>query len=68
MAVMTRSCFLSLCISFTLFLTSSCNDEDEPEIKYPETGFYGDNILMKGKTEYTALDNSLRAWVPDGKN
>jgi len=51
--------FLPLCAIVMMLLVSSCDEEDEPEIQYPETGFYGDNILMKGKTEYTAEGNSL---------
>jgi hypothetical protein len=46
-------------LSITLLI--SCDEETHPEIQYPATGFYGDNILMKGKTEYTARDNSLQA-------
>ena len=45
--------FLPLCAISMMLFVSSCDDEDELEIQYPETGFYGDNILMKGKTEYT---------------
>jgi len=64
----TLSClFFLLFASSTVLLVSSCDDEDEPEIQYPETGFYGDNILMKGKTEYTAERNSLQAKLPEGK-
>ena len=50
-----------------MLFVSSCDDEDELEIQYPETGFYGDNILMKGKTEYTTEGNSLQAKLPEGK-
>ena len=59
--------FLPLCAIGMMLFVSSCDDEDEPEIQYPETGFYGDNILMKGKTEYTAEGNSLQAKPPGGK-
>ena len=63
-----RNCiFLPLCSISLILFVSSCDDEDELEIQYPETGFYGDNILMKGKTEYTAERNSLQAKVPEGK-
>ena len=50
-----------------MLFVSSCDDEDELEIQYPETGFYGDNILMKGKTEYTSEQNSFQAKLPEGK-
>ena len=49
----TMNClFLPLCAISMMLFVFSCDDEDEPEIQYPETGFYGDNILMKGRTEY----------------
>ena len=52
MNAIPRNClFLPLCAITMMLFVSSCDDEDELEIKYPETGFYGDNILMKGKTE-----------------
>src|SRR5688572_14610408 len=60
--------FLLLCaISMTLFFSSCEDDDDEPEIQYPETGFYGDNVLMKGRTEYTEFSNSFQAMLPEGK-
>ena len=37
-----------------------------PEIQYPETGFYGDNILVKGRKE-SGERNSLQAKLPEGK-
>ncbi|HET6543248.1 MAG TPA: hypothetical protein VFG46_22330 [Chryseolinea sp.] len=59
--------FLSLfAISMMLFV-SSCDDDDELEIQYPETGFYGDNILMKGKTDYTTEQSSFQAKLPEGQ-
>ncbi len=68
MNAIPRNClFLPLCAIGMMLFVSSCDDEDEPEIQYPETGFYGDNILMKGKTEYTAEGNSLQAKLPEGK-
>ena len=55
MKAILRNClFLPLCAISMMLFVSSCDDEDELEIQYPETGFYGDNILMKGKTEYTS--------------
>jgi len=59
---------LPLCIISIVLLTSSCDDDDEIEIQYPATGFYGDNILMKGKTEYTFIENSLQAKIPEGQS
>lgn len=68
MKTILRNClFLPLCVISLILFVSSCDDEDEPEIQYPETGFYGDNILMKGKTEYTVERNSLQAKLPEGK-
>jgi len=66
-AVFRNYIFLPLwAITFMVFVFS-CDDEDEPEIQYPETGFYGDNILMKGRTEYTEFSNSFQAVLPEGK-
>jgi len=63
-----KCAYLPLCAIAIMFLTSSCDDdEDRPEIQYPETGFYGNNILMKGKTEYDNVENSLQAKLPEGK-
>jgi hypothetical protein len=59
--------FLPVCILSILFLVSACDDDEEPEIQYPATGFYGDNLLMKGKTEYDKQENSLHAKVPEGQ-
>ena len=68
MKAVFRNCiFLPLCAISIMLFVFSCDDEDEPEIQYPETGFYGDNILMKGRTEYTDQRNSLQAKVPEGK-
>ena len=50
-----------------MLFVSSCDDEDELEIQYPETGFYGDNILMKGKTDYTTEQSSFQAKLPEGQ-
>jgi hypothetical protein len=51
-----------------ILVISSCHEEDDPEILYPAIGFYGDNILMKGKTEYAAeQDYSLQAKLPEGQ-
>jgi hypothetical protein len=66
-AILKNSLFLPLCAISMLLFVSSCDDDDELEIQYPETGFYGDNILMKGKTEYNAQYNSLQAKLPEGK-
>ena len=33
-------------------------------IEYPATGYYGDNILLKEKTEFTTQYNSLSAKIP----
>ena len=59
--------FLSLCAISMILFVSSCDDDDELEIQYPETGFYGDNILMKGRPDYTLEDLSLQAKLPEGK-
>ena len=68
MKTIFRKCiFIPLyAISIMLFVFS-CDDEDEPEIQYPETGFYGDNILMKGRTEYPSVRSSFQAKLPEGK-
>src|SRR5688572_24067444 len=67
-ATLMKCAYLPLCAIAIMFLTSSCDDdEDRPEIQYPETGFYGNNILMKGKTEYDNVENSLQAKLPEGK-
>ena len=66
-ATFSSCLFFLIFASSTVLFVSSCDDEDEPEIQYPETGFYGDNILMKEKTEYTAQGNSLQAKPPGGK-
>jgi len=50
-----------------MLFVSSCDDDDELEIQYPETGFYGDNILMKGKTDYTTEQSSFQAKLPEGQ-
>jgi hypothetical protein len=63
-----RNCiFLPLCSISLILFVSSCDDEDELEIQYPETGFYGDNILMKGKTDYSTGQHSFQARLPEGK-
>ena len=68
MKTVFRNCiFLPLCAIGIMLFVSSCDDEDEPEIQYPETGFYGDNILMKGRTEYTTQRGSFQAKLPEGK-
>ena len=64
---LSASVLLPLSLVCALVLISSCEDDDEPEIKYRETGFYGENLLMKGKTQYNAANVSLHAWIPDGK-
>lgn len=51
----------------TLSLLSCDHDENEP-ITYPETGFYGDNILFQEKTAYGKRENSLQSKVPSGKS
>lgn len=67
-ATLMKCLYLPLCAITLMFLTSSCDDdEDGSEIQYPATGFYGDNILMKGKTEYATEQNSLQAKLPEGK-
>ena len=66
-AILRKYVFLPLCAISMIFFVSSCDDDDEHEIQYPETGFYGDNILMKGKTEYTEFSNSFQAVLPEGK-
>ena len=68
MKAVGRGClFLPLCAISMILFVSSCDDDDELEIQYPETGFYGDNILMKGKTEYTSEHHSFQAQLPEGK-
>jgi hypothetical protein len=53
-----------LCI---LLINSSCDEEDKLEIQYPTSGFYGDNILLKRKLEYSKQENSLQAKIPVGQ-
>ena len=68
MKTIPRNClFLPLCAISMMLFVSSCDDEDELEIQYPETGFYGDNILMKGKTDYTTEQSSFQAKLPEGQ-
>ena len=59
--------FLGIYILSILFLGAACDEDEKPEIQYPATGFYGDNILMKGKTEYDKQENSLQAKIPEGQ-
>ena len=59
--------FLPLCTVGMMLFVSACDDDDELEIQYPETGFYGDNILMKGRTEYTTQTSSFQAKLPEGQ-
>lgn len=54
-------------ILFALSLLSCDHEENEPFI-YPETGFYGDNILFTEKTAYSKRENSLQCKVPSGKS
>ena len=51
-----------------MLLVSSC-DEDvvEASIEYPDTGFYGVNILAKEKTSYTTENSSFQAKIPEGQ-
>jgi len=65
--VFRNSIFLPLCAISIMLFVFSCDDEDEPEIQYPETGFYGDNILMKGRTEYPSVRSRFQAKLPEGK-
>jgi hypothetical protein len=67
-ASLIKYLYLSVCIIGVIIGISSCDDEDDLEIQYPAMGFYGDNLLMKGKTEYTAQHNSLQAKLPEGKS
>jgi hypothetical protein len=59
--------YFPLCAISMMLCLASCDDEDDAEIQYPETGFYGDNILMKGRTEYNEVSNSFQAVLPKGK-
>lgn len=54
---------IAICL-FSLMLITSCDEEDNPEIQYPVTGFYGDNILLKQKTDYNKQENSFQAKIP----
>ena len=65
--ILRKYLFLPLCAISMILFVSSCDDDDEVEIQYPETGFYGDNILMKGRTEYTSEHHSFQAKLPEGK-
>lgn len=68
MKAIPKNCLLlALCAISMMLFVSSCDDDDELEIQYPETGFYGDNILMKGRTEYTTQTSSFQAKLPAGK-
>jgi hypothetical protein len=66
-AILKNCVFLPLCAISMLLFVSSCDDDDLLEIQYPETGFYGDNILMKGKTNYTTEQSSFQAKLPAGQ-
>ena len=46
----------------------SCDHDENQPISYPETGFYGDNILLQEKTEFTKEQNSFQCKVPKGKS
>jgi hypothetical protein len=46
--------------ALTLVFSSSCDNNDEESISYPETGFYGDNILFQSKTDFNKRENSLQ--------
>ena len=54
-------------ILLTVCLLSCDHEENEPII-YPETGFYGDNILFQEKTTYSKRENSLQCKLPSGKS
>ena len=53
-----------VCLVSMVLLLASCDEEDNPEIQYPLTGFYGDNILVKQKTDYNKQENSFNAKIP----
>lgn len=40
--------------------------KDDDSILFPETGFYGENILDKSKTEIFVRENSMQVLVPKG--
>ena len=61
-----NACLLSFCL-FCAFLTTSCDEDLKPEFEYPTTGFFGDNILLKQKTDYAKEENSLQAKIPAGQ-
>jgi hypothetical protein len=67
MKAILKSClFIALyAISLMLFV-SSCDDDDELEIQYPETGLWR-QYFDEGKTDYTSERNSLQAKLPGGK-
>jgi len=59
--------FLALWVLAFVSLASCDNDENE-SIEYPETGFYGDNILFQSKTDFSKRENSLQCKLPRGIN
>jgi hypothetical protein len=54
----------AVCLIILTLINVSCDDDDNPDIEYPLTGFYGDNILVKQKTEFNKQENSFNAKVP----
>jgi len=49
-------------------LLFACGKDEVSIIEYPESGFYGDNILLITKTEYTNQKNSLNCKIPKNKS
>ena len=60
--------YMLSCMLGVMLLVSSC-DEDavKASIEYPDTGFYGVNILAKERTSYTTENSSFQAKIPEGQ-
>jgi len=58
----------TLIIAALILLCVACKDDPEPTVIYPETGFYGDNILFQSKTEYGKRENSFQAQLPAARS
>ena len=67
----TRLCttyYMLTCMLCVMLPVSSCDeDEVKASIEYPDTGFYGVNILTKERTSYTTENSSFQAKIPVGQ-
>lgn len=60
--------FTNLSAFIVVILISSCRDNGvTPIIEYPETGFYGENVLNKPKLNFTQFGSSMQCKIPKGQ-